>query len=73
MIINADDFGNSRNITDVIARCIEEGSLNSTSIMVTSQHLDYAISKLNALKEVRTSLHLNIAEGAPVTKDFNFK
>jgi len=65
-IINADDFANSLNMSDIIIKCAKKGVLNSTSIMINSPFLDEAILKLEDIN-IRTSLHLNIAEGKPVS------
>ena len=72
IIINADDFANSSNMSDIIIKCVKYGILNSTSIMVTSPFLDIPIEKLKNI-DIRTSLHLNIAEGTPVTKNCKLK
>lgn len=66
IIINADDFANSLNMSDIIIKCIKDGALNSTSIMINSPFADEAIPKLKDI-QVRTSLHLNIVEGKPIT------
>jgi len=68
IIINADDFANSLNMSDIICKCFQKGSLNSTSIMINSTYLDESLEKLNKLSGIRTSLHLNIAEGKPISK-----
>lgn len=67
IIVNADDFANSPNMSDIICRCFDEGALNSTSIMINSPQLDYSLEKLSQRPELRKSLHLNIAEGKPVS------
>ncbi len=67
-IINADDFANSLNMSEIICKCFNDGSLNSTSIMINSKYLDESLMKLKKIKNIRTSLHLNIAEGNPVSK-----
>ena len=66
IIINADDFANSLNMSDIIMRCAKDGILNSTSIMINSPYLDESILKLENAN-IRTSLHLNIAEGRPIS------
>ena len=66
VIVNADDFANSLNMSDIIIKCAKEGALNSTSIMINSPFLDDCILKLKDVN-IRTSLHLNIAEGKPVS------
>ncbi len=72
IIINADDYANSINMSDVILRCAKEGILNSTSVMINSKYLDATLLKLQS-SDIRTSLHLNIAEGAPVTDALKLK
>lgn len=67
MIINADDYANSIHMSEIIGRCAKDGILNSTSIMINSKYLDGSLEKLQNL-DIRTSLHLNIAEGAPVSE-----
>ncbi len=68
IIINADDFANSINMSEIIYECFQNGSLNSTSIMINSKYLDKSLIKLGKIKKIRTSLHLNIAEGNPISK-----
>lgn len=67
IIVNADDFANSPNMSDIICRCFDEGVLNSTSIMINSPQLDYSLEKLSQRPELRKSLHLNIAEGKSIS------
>ncbi len=67
IIVNADDFANSENMSDIICKCFDEGPLNSTSIMINSISLEKSLEKLKSRDKMRTSLHLNIAEGIPVS------
>lgn len=73
IIINADDFANSLNMSEIICECFQKGSLNSTSIMINSIYLDESLEKLSKLSDMRTSLHLNIAEGIPISKPLDIK
>ena len=45
LIINADDFGLSKSITDGIVEGIKFGSITSTSIMVNMPYVKYAVEK----------------------------
>ncbi len=73
IIVNADDFANSLNMSEIICECFIKGSLNSTSIMINSIYLDESLKKLSNLIGIRTSLHLNIAEGKPISQALNIK
>lgn len=68
LIVNADDFANSLNMSKVIIECAKRGALNSTSIMINSPCLDESLQLLKGV-DIRTSLHLNIAEGKPVSDE----
>ena len=50
LIINADDFGLTKSITDGIVDGIKAGVVTSTSLMVTMEAAEYAINK--ALEDV---------------------
>ena len=63
--INADDFGDSFNISKAIYTCYDKGILNSTSIIVNSKYFEKSL-KLIKNKNIRKVLHLNIAEGKPL-------
>jgi predicted glycoside hydrolase/deacetylase ChbG (UPF0249 family) len=63
LIINADDFGLSRGITDKILKSFDQGCLNSTSIMANGHAFDYSIEQLRARPSLRVSIHLNLVEG----------
>ena len=77
LIMNADDYGPSDYINDGIIKGIEEGIINSVSVMVTYQNMpdipDF-ISKLDRLmsvvdKEVGIGLHLSLSGGKALTTD----
>lgn len=55
-------------MSKVIIKCARQGVLNSTSIMVNSPCLADSLALLTGL-DVRTSLHLNIAEGKPLSDE----
>jgi len=66
IIINADDFANSVAMSETICHCFDEGILTSTSMMVNTPYGEDALEKLRQRPSLRTSLHLNIAEGRPL-------
>lgn len=68
IIVNADDFANSIHMSEVICKCFDDGELNSTSIMINAHDLDASLELLKTRPKMRTSLHLNIAEGNPISK-----
>jgi chitin disaccharide deacetylase len=66
--VHADDFGLNREITDNILACIQQGAVNSISIVCNTGGLPYAGRQLKKLPEdVRVCLHLNFVEGSPVS------
>ena len=67
LIINADDFGISKAVTDGIIDGIKVGAITSTTIMANCGYADYGIelAKQNNIKCI--GLHLNITHGKPLT------
>jgi len=67
LIINADDFGLSKSVTDGIIDGIKAGVITSTSIMANMEFADYAIKQAvkNDIKCV--GLHINLTVGRPLT------
>lgn len=63
--ITADDYGYSVERNEGIECAINNGVVNSVSVLVNG----YALRPLtlNTLKEIRIGLHLNLTEGKPVT------
>ena len=67
-IINADDFGESTEITRGIAACIDAGRLTSTTILANMPDTEEALRW--AAERGRTTsfgVHLNLCEGLPLT------
>ena len=69
LIIEADDFGLSKSITDGIVDGINGGYITSTNIMANMPFAKYAVEKAieNNIKSV--GLHLNLTVGEPLTKN----
>jgi predicted glycoside hydrolase/deacetylase ChbG (UPF0249 family) len=66
LIVNADDFGLSRGISDGILRAYSEGIVTSASLMVNTPASDYALGQLRFAPDLGVGVHLNICEGRPV-------
>jgi len=66
LIVNADDFGLSRGITDGILLAHKEGIVTSTSLMVNQPATAYAVSQIATVPNLGCGIHLNLCEGAPV-------
>lgn len=66
LILNADDFGWSRGITDGILRAHLEGVVTSTTMMVNQPASDYALERWAATApRLAIGIHLNLCEGTP--------
>jgi predicted glycoside hydrolase/deacetylase ChbG (UPF0249 family) len=61
LIINADDWGASRYITDKIVDCIQRGTVTSVSAMVFMDDSVRA-AQLALKKNISTGLHLNLSQ-----------
>lgn len=66
VLVHADDLGLSKGITDSILHCVDEGAVNSTSILVNGEAFDYALRESSRRDDLRVALHFNLVEGRPV-------
>lgn len=67
--INADDFGWDNSCTDAIMYCLENGYVQTTTIMPTGESFDYAISLVKDTSFFdKIGIHLNLTEGRPLTE-----
>src|SRR6267154_2464346 len=68
LIVHADDFGETVDISDAIRLCIEAGIVTSTSIMANMPATPYAITFARTLADRASfGVHLNFCEGRPMT------
>lgn len=67
IIINADDYGFSKNSTEDILECVEDGVLNSVSLIPNGYWFEKAAEKIQSHKKVAVAAHLNLCEGHPIT------
>ncbi|HVX84964.1 MAG TPA: ChbG/HpnK family deacetylase [Phycisphaerae bacterium] len=67
LIINADDFGFSRAVTDGILHCHTHGILTSTTLMTTMPDRDRAIDLAGQTPALGVGIHLSLTQGTPLT------
>jgi chitin disaccharide deacetylase len=67
LIVHADDFGETAEITDGICQSIEAGVVTSTSIVANMPATQYALRRVHSLAEQASfGVHLNLCEGRPL-------
>ena len=66
VIVNADDFGLSRGISDAVLTAHKDGILTSASLMANQAASEYAIGLLRQMHGVGVGVHLNLTAGRPV-------
>lgn len=71
LIINADDYGLSKSISDGIILGIRAGYITSTSIMANMTWAEYAIQKALEYNIDCIGLHINLTVGKPILKNDN--
>lgn len=71
LIINADDFGLSKSISDGIVTGIKEGYITSTSIMANMPYAEYAVHKAIEYGIDCIGLHINLTVGEPIVYNSN--
>ena len=71
LIINADDFGLSKSISDGIVDGIKNGYITSTSIMANMEYAEYAIKEAIKNNIDCIGLHINLTVGMPVIENNN--
>ena len=63
LIINADDFGLTKEISDEIINIFLLGNISSTSLMVNTPGTNHAIELAKRYPKLGVGLHLNLTEG----------
>ncbi|HUN71025.1 MAG TPA: ChbG/HpnK family deacetylase, partial [Steroidobacteraceae bacterium] len=68
VIVHADDFGETADITEGICLAIEAGVVTSTSVMANMPGTAEALRRGPALaQQASFGVHLNLCEGRPLT------
>ena len=73
LIINADDLGWSRGISDGIFLAHRQGLVTSASLMVNQPASDYALVLASQNPRLAVGVHLNLSAGAPVLPPENVR
>jgi len=69
VIVHADDFGETADITEGISVAIEAGVVTSTSVMVNMPGTTEALRRMPQLaRQASFGVHLNLCEGRPLTR-----
>jgi chitin disaccharide deacetylase len=66
LIVNADDFGMSRGITDGIVLAHRYGFVTSASLLVNMSASKYALARAADFPALGVGIHLNICSGRPI-------
>jgi predicted glycoside hydrolase/deacetylase ChbG (UPF0249 family) len=66
LIVNADDLGLSRGITDGILLAHLQGIVTSSSFMVNQPASQYAVRQIHSVPTLDVGIHLNLCQGRPV-------
>ncbi|HEY0704883.1 MAG TPA: ChbG/HpnK family deacetylase [Candidatus Acidoferrales bacterium] len=67
LIVNADDLGMSRGITDAILIAHRFGFVTSASLMANMPASEYAVERLATAPRLEVGIHLNICAGKPIS------
>ena len=67
LIINADDFGFNREITDGIVESHHNGVVTSTTLMINMPAAEYAVERAQDCPDMSIGLHVNLTAGHPVS------
>lgn len=68
LIVNADDIGLSREVTDGIIWAIRHGIVTSTSFMANMPDSEYALEQLRGLEAMPSvGIHFNLSQGRPLS------
>ena len=68
LIINADDYGYYRCVSQGILDAAKSGALTATGILANNPDLAIQLQWLNGLESVDVGIHLNLTYGQPLTK-----
>jgi predicted glycoside hydrolase/deacetylase ChbG (UPF0249 family) len=66
LIINADDFGYSEEITLGIKEALDYGLVTSTSLIVNKDYSEQALDLAKEIKKVSVGIHFNLDDGKPL-------
>jgi len=67
LIINGDDLGITRDVTDAIIECHRDGILTSTTLMVNMPAAEYGVEESKKYPNLSVGIHLNLTMGKPIS------
>ncbi|MBI1745773.1 MAG: ChbG/HpnK family deacetylase [Acidobacteria bacterium] len=67
LIVNADDFGLTRGISDGIIEGHRSGLITSATVMVNMAAFDYAVEGAQGCPNLGLGIHINLIDGRPVS------
>ncbi|WP_017548335.1 chitin disaccharide deacetylase [Salinicoccus carnicancri] len=67
VLINADDFGLTKGVTDGIVKAHQKGIVQSTTMMMNGQAVDYAIEQAKNTPTLHVGVHLVLTAGKPLS------
>jgi len=73
LIVNADDFGYFRCVSEGIIDCAKNHVVTATGIMANSRHFDEFVRRIQELPEIDLGIHLNVTFGRPLSAGFSHK
>src|SRR5262249_4514959 len=68
LIVNADDFGLTRQVSQGILDVHRDGIVTSTTLMANGMGFDAAVSMSRQAPQLGVGVHLNLSEGKPVSR-----
>lgn len=71
LIVNADDFGLTEQVSRGILDAHREGIVTSTTLMANGKAFEWAVSLGRGLCQLSIGVHLNLSEGLPVAPAIN--
>jgi len=73
LIINADDYGFSKSVSEGILDAHRTGLVTATGIMANGSYFKKGVHRLFDTGNLDTGVHINITSGYPITKDMGKK
>jgi chitin disaccharide deacetylase len=70
LIVNADDFGLTRQVSQGILDAHRDGVVTSTTLLANGRAFEDAVSMSRRAPQLGIGVHLNLSEGAPVLPPF---
>lgn len=71
LIINADDFGLTRSVSDAVITAHREGVLTSATLLAGAPHAGYAAELARSCPQLGVGIHFQLVAGRPVTRDLS--